>query len=446
MVDASCTDNISVKVVVHLLVAPDVPQPPIVFTCDITSRVDHVISHVVCELGTSPSDGPEEYVLKVFGLAEFLSPESSLGDYEYVHNCIKLETDVNLCLIRMDQVSRPLLRTAEDDEKDVELQVEDLLSREPADALTYETVCVLLDTIHGETERVITSSQAHSKSLLQSVKALCSLLGSIETTDLSTALENLMHVCSNNKPEGRGFNRAEIVAEDGPYSVVVLPGNKLRTACTELVTAIRKLIAAYTCAFRVNFSLPVAVRPKSYESSSVLDCISLRVCALHRLDPAWSFDTYEVRVELLHGTQSVAQGQVVFGRPNSRQAFLFPNRVVFDELVSFSSVAICTLPRESRLVLTVYGMMKLADSDTGHGVEPQRVELGWTAQNFFRFGDPHWSLVQGTSFFEIQSMGDLYISFGFGMFQEDVFYPSGLRPPTSGPASCRRLAGILAGT
>lgn len=211
-----------------------------------------------------------------------------------------------------------------------------------------------------------------------------------------------MHICSQNDG-GRGFKRAEIVAEDGPYSVVVLPGaNKLRTACVEVVLAIRKLIAAYTRAFRVDFALPdPCTAPdavKTYDSSGVMDCISLRVCALHRLDASWSFDTYEVRAELLHGTQSVARSQVVFGRPNSKQAFLFSNRVVFDELISFSSVAICTLPRESRLVLTVYGMMKLADSDTGHGVEPERVELGWTAQNFFRFGDPHWTLVQGIPF------------------------------------------------
>jgi len=209
-----------------------------------------------------------------------------------------------------------------------------------------------------------------------------------------------MHICSHNEG-GRGFNRAEIVSEDGPYSMVVLPGtNKLRAHCAELVSAIRKLIAAYTRAFRVDFALPLTANQSSkiYDSSGVLDCISFRVCALHRLESNWSFDTYEVRVELLHGTQSVARGQVVFGKPNSRQSFLFPNRVVFDEMVSFSSVAICTLPRESRIVLTVYGMMKLADGDAADGAEPKRVELGWTAQNFFRFGDPHWTLIQGELF------------------------------------------------
>ncbi len=164
MIEASCSQNISVKMVVYLMT----DGPPINFTCDIGSRVDHVISHVICEL--QGSIRPEDYALKVWGSAEFLSPDSCLNDYEYVHRCIKLEADVLLCLLRLDHVPRPLLRTAEDDEKDVQLSVENLLLREPADALTYESVCVLLETIRSEMERLISSSHPQAKSLLQSVK------------------------------------------------------------------------------------------------------------------------------------------------------------------------------------------------------------------------------------------------------------------------------------
>lgn len=185
--------------------------------------------------------------------------------------------------------------------------------------------------------------------------------------------------------------------------MVVLPGqNRLRTTCVELVTAIRKLIKAYTCAFRVNFALaPPLGCVKIYESSGVLDCVGFRVCALHRLEPTWNYDTYEVRIELLHGTSSVGRSQLVFGTSSSRSAIFFPNRIVFDEVISFSSVAICTLPRESRLVLTVYGRRKVTDGESAGGPEAERVELGWTAQNFFRYGDPNWTLIQGLISIEI---------------------------------------------
>ena len=209
--------------------------------------------------------------------------------------------------------------------------------------------------------------------------------------------------------------------------MVVLPGqNRLRTACAQVMTAARKLITAYTCAFRVDFALPPIVQSKTCDSTDVLDCVSFRICALHRLEPGWNFDTYEVRADLLHGTTSVARNQLVFGTPNSRSAYYFPNRIVFDEVISFSSVAICTLPRESRLVLTVFGRRKLNDGETG-GSEPERVELGWTAQSFFRFGEPHWTLVQG------KLLSFNYLIFAFNNFENCIqggrLLP--LWPPTS---------------
>jgi hypothetical protein len=37
----------------------------------------------------------------------------------------------------------------------------------------------------------------------------------------------------------------------------------------------------------------------------------------------------------------------------------------------------------------------VTDSDSGSGSEAEHVELGWTAQNFFSYGDPNWTLIQG---------------------------------------------------
>lgn len=38
-------------------------------------------------------------------------PNTPLADYEYVHNCIKLEQDVVLCLVSKNQIDRSLART-----------------------------------------------------------------------------------------------------------------------------------------------------------------------------------------------------------------------------------------------------------------------------------------------------------------------------------------------
>lgn len=74
----------------------------------VTCSVEHVTLHVACELDV-PST--EKYSLKVWGLTEYLAPETTLSDYEYVHNCIKLEQDVVLCLVPDHKVDRSLART-----------------------------------------------------------------------------------------------------------------------------------------------------------------------------------------------------------------------------------------------------------------------------------------------------------------------------------------------
>lgn len=73
--------------------------PPIVFTCDIDRSVEFVISHVLCTLerqirGNNASD----FALKQIGRAEWLAPEAKLSHLECIHNCVKLEKDIQLAL------------------------------------------------------------------------------------------------------------------------------------------------------------------------------------------------------------------------------------------------------------------------------------------------------------------------------------------------------------
>lgn len=106
------------------------------FLVSVSTTVEHVIMHVICELESdqtiasstnntninrsscsSNNDNMNDtcsdvdYVLKVAGLAEYLTSHTTLADYEYIRQCIKLEQDVLLVLIHVDQLQRPLART-----------------------------------------------------------------------------------------------------------------------------------------------------------------------------------------------------------------------------------------------------------------------------------------------------------------------------------------------
>ena len=87
------------------------------------------------------------------------------------------------------------------------------------------------------------------------------------------------------------------------------------------------LVEVYAKTFRVNFSLAANSGPTPSllhfgsdldgsaparhtvkESINVYDTLLVRVCALHRLDPEWRFEDYEVTMHIYHGTRPVAPG------------------------------------------------------------------------------------------------------------------------------------------
>jgi phosphatidylinositol-4-phosphate 3-kinase len=82
-----------------------------IFNSAVSSTVEHVILHVVCELEGDFCGDVNDYVLKVWGLAEYFTSHTTLSDYEYIHQCIKLERDVELSILHVDQLTRPLART-----------------------------------------------------------------------------------------------------------------------------------------------------------------------------------------------------------------------------------------------------------------------------------------------------------------------------------------------
>lgn len=72
------------------------------------STVEDVIMHVARESSLINSNN---CMLKVRGLSEYLLPSTRLSSYMYIHQCIKLDVKVELCLRSVSQVPRNLART-----------------------------------------------------------------------------------------------------------------------------------------------------------------------------------------------------------------------------------------------------------------------------------------------------------------------------------------------
>lgn len=73
--------------------------------------MEHVVLNVACSLEDEDTVRVDKYCLRVWGLAEYLAPNTNLAQYEYVHQCIKLEKDIELAIERKDQMKKSIART-----------------------------------------------------------------------------------------------------------------------------------------------------------------------------------------------------------------------------------------------------------------------------------------------------------------------------------------------
>jgi phosphatidylinositol-4-phosphate 3-kinase len=134
-----------------------------------------------------------------------LSPKTRLNQLEFIHNSIKLEKDVQLGLCpRSDKYLKIIARTARDDYRDSELKLEDILPKESVSTISYDNLMILLETLETEIDRLESSADnvnphvvLSCSGVVQGVKAICALLGSIDTLEVTAAIEELRHVCTN---------------------------------------------------------------------------------------------------------------------------------------------------------------------------------------------------------------------------------------------------------
>ncbi|CRK95415.1 CLUMA_CG008711, isoform A [Clunio marinus] len=396
---------------------------PVVFTCDINSNVVHVILHVLTELEDSIRGTPEEFALKTVGSQEWLSPTSSLGHLEYIQSNIKLEKDVQLGLFpKYNKYMKIIARTQQDDLRDADIRFENILPKDVVSAISYDSLMILLETLEMEIDKLESSaldnSVLHPSGVVQGVKAICALLGCIDTLELEKAIENLKEACRNHsqsKTIPSIYNKSStinIVSEQGNYARVTLRprniGEDMKFHCGEVRDSVQHLLEMYSQAFQVNFSVngpqwnsaPICI-------TNVFQHVMINIVALHRPPANWKHDEYMLGVQIYHGTRFLGE-PLITHCPNSTIGF-YP-RLTFDSWLSFDEVPVCTLPREARLVFVLYGCTKepvdgqpsdnQSSQNAGNSQENRmtKVEIGWSSIQFFDFDR---NMIQGTYFLSL---------------------------------------------
>lgn len=84
--------------------------------------------------------------MQVWGMSEYLTPGSSLCEYDYVRQCVRLEKDILLSLQATQDTS--LARTERDDTRDSLITMEELLPNQGlTPPISFQSLSILLGKI-----------------------------------------------------------------------------------------------------------------------------------------------------------------------------------------------------------------------------------------------------------------------------------------------------------
>ncbi|XP_055854096.1 phosphatidylinositol 4-phosphate 3-kinase C2 domain-containing subunit beta isoform X2 [Episyrphus balteatus] len=374
---------------------------PIVFTSDINSPVELVIGHAFCALEGQILGTVDDYAAKPIGVSEWLSPTSKLSQLQCVHDSLKLEKDVyfGLCM-KTEATMSVIARTQRDDLRDETLRPEEILPNETATTISYDNMMILIETLETEIDKFeMNAADSSSRSILscsgvvQGVKAICALLGSIDTLEIASNINDLKKICEDGQvtySSTYGVN-PEVGSDHGDYAEVIMRPKstmeQIKSKLNQIRDAVQDLIENYSNAFRVDFCVKsVDYTTTPIPISCVLKPVIVSVSCLHRPPPNWKFEDYSMGVQINYGTRFISK-TLVIKCSNDTSGGLFP-RLKFESWITFDSIPICTLPRESRLIFVLFGT-QTAENDQSNDQNGEKkqitTELGWCALQLFDY-------------------------------------------------------------
>jgi phosphatidylinositol-4-phosphate 3-kinase len=371
---------------------------PVNFTCDVNCSIEHVTLQLTCDLEAPSKD---RYTLKVWGCNEYLAPSSFLSQYEYVHNCIKLEEDIKLTLIPDSKVDKSFARTLQDDSRDRDLTFEDIVPVDTTVHISYDQLVILLETIESEMKKLNEAAVQIEKcssptsmpslqplKVIQSVKCVIKLMGNLCTLDLSMAVEELQRVCKL----FLSFREVSAYCGEGRSLRVDFQKSSLSETianiCNQIREATRNLIEMYSQTFNVDFEMkrPLEGPAPVKNVPEISDMLVIRMCAIYRPHVDWKHDSFMVAAQIYHGTRPVGHPALSTPCVKTEMDHLWPARIIFNNWFPME-VPINSLARESRLMLVIYG--RTLDSSEGNDGQSdpkyKQEEIGWAAVQFFNY-------------------------------------------------------------
>ncbi|GFY57943.1 phosphatidylinositol 4-phosphate 3-kinase C2 domain-containing subunit alpha [Trichonephila inaurata madagascariensis] len=402
--DSSQEDSLSIKLIISSINS----ERPVSFTCDVNTSVEHIISHTVCSIFDNASSlSMDNFVLKVHGLSEYFTSHSTLADYEYVHQCHKFDKPVCLTLTDIKDLKRPFARTKNDDVNDSNFKYTDIAPSIRKEVISYESLSILLDILEKEMEKIKSSAlkfdsldSLKPQGVVQAVKAICTLLSHVETSEITDTVAAFIRVCLLYDKSNEGDfdtlpelgNLGDIRAKKSESDLLNL-FQLLELSLSHLQHAVHELLVMYAKTFRVNFEID-SLNTSNPEKmvTDFLDTPLFELGIVHRLEPTIisMYESFFIICEIYHGNSLLTS---VTSKKSSESKSFF-SQIVFEEWLQFENISMCTLPKESILYFTLWGNnQSQSDSKQSNSNAYNRSCLGWCGIRLFSY---EGTLAQGS--------------------------------------------------
>lgn len=117
----------------------------------------------------------------------------------------------------------------------------------------------------------VSNQSLHPVRVQQAIKAVCALMGHVETVDITESLNSFIQTCATLSASCHLDDfRTKVTSDDGDYSTVQIASSSLRclkenllVQCDRVREALRGLIESYCHAFNVDFQLNLENQPSS---------------------------------------------------------------------------------------------------------------------------------------------------------------------------------------
>ncbi|NXY22256.1 P3C2G kinase, partial [Atrichornis clamosus] len=271
----------------------------------------------------------EECLLSVHGSDEFLQNTCALGSHESLR---KATTCIQLRLHSAARLKQSLARTCEDDQR--RFSVNQLLEDTCAWRLTRQNLVSVIMNYRSQVEYLLQNEVFVLNNVIEAAKAICSVLGFVETRDITDAVKKL-----------RALPLVKAQVKDTLL---------IEAAVAELSRAISRLIHAYSSSFDANFQL--ANIPESPLCADIsLDCqLSFTVYAAHNIPEDWvdSYKVFSFSCSLTYAGKTICQVKICKNAPAKRSFFFLAD---WNEKINFP-LRIKALPRETMLTIKLLGV------------------------------------------------------------------------------------------